>query len=189
MISCSKHAWCSKCQPQISAKISRAMLGNIPWNKGKSKLPGLWSHGEKHGSLTKQWIARTGKGLRGTPGIAKGKEHKKAISLARQRHLENHSSTCRCMPNGKPSSLPKRLAKYLLREFPELIFEKQFGPYRIDVYLPPPYHLAFEADGSYWHGLPGMKKKDKKRDKYLLSNFNLPTIRVQESEIKDWGEL
>ena len=73
-----------------------------------------------------------------------------------------------------------------LTDFPEVIVEKYFGRYRIDAYLPPPYHLAFEADGKYWHTLH--KQKDPgyyhRRDAYLLRKFNLPTVRLTEDEIQ-----
>ena len=68
-----------------------------------------------------------------------------------------------------------------LSEFPEVIPEKQFGRYRVDAYLPPPYHLAFEADGEYWHR--DSADYDEARDAYLLEKHDLPVIRLTEEEI------
>ena len=58
--------------------------------------------------------------------------------------------------------------------------QKAFGRYNVDAYLPPPYHLAFEADGEYWHD----PKKDAIRDTQLLSKFQLPVVRLSERELQ-----
>jgi len=88
---------------------------------------------------------------------------------------------------GSPTTIENFLVDVILAEFPEVIgpSKQHFGHYTVDAYLPPPYHLAFEADGDYWHALyekrdPG---HDARRDAYLLREFNLPTIRITESAI------
>ncbi len=53
---------------------------------------------------------------------------------------------------------------------------------RVDAYLPLPYHLAFEADGEYWHQHP---RRDAARDAYLLKEFSLPVIRINGSELEE----
>ena len=88
---------------------------------------------------------------------------------------------------GSPTTIENFLVDVILAEFPEVIgpSKQRFGHYTVDAYLPPPYHLAFEADGDYWHALyekrdPG---HDARRDAYLLREFGLPTVRITESEI------
>lgn len=83
----------------------------------------------------------------------------------------------------RSSSIARTLVDVVLAEFPVVKEEQPFGPYRIDAYLPPPYHLAFEADGSYWHGLPGARERDERRDAHLLKRFKLPTVRLTEDEL------
>lgn len=83
------------------------------------------------------------------------------------------------------------MARVFLGEFPEVMLEKHFGKYTADAYLPPPYHLAFEADGDYWHPMveenrPGYYAR---RDAELLSRFNLPVVRLTESEIRAAEEV
>jgi hypothetical protein len=51
--------------------------------------------------------------------------------------------------------------------------------------IAPPYHLAFEADGDYWHGNEKQKAKDRRRDGFLKSKFGLLTARLSESELKE----
>ena len=60
--------------------------------------------------------------------------------------------------------------------------ERRFGRFSIDCYLPE-YHVAFEADGTYWHSLPKTIAHDIRRDAELLQEFALPVIRFREDEI------
>lgn len=75
------------------------------------------------------------------------------------------------------------LASFLLDAGFELVPEVTFGRARVDLYEPH-YHLAFEADGDYWHGRSGKAQQDAERDKRLLEDFGLPVIRFWQSEIK-----
>jgi len=78
-----------------------------------------------------------------------------------------------------PSMLQLRVAYRLFGEFPNVIIEAPFGPYRVDIYLPPPYHLGFEVDGTYWH-----KNRDScRRDRYLLETFGLFIVHLDEVEL------
>jgi len=74
----------------------------------------------------------------------------------------------------------------VLVEFPEVRANVRFGRYEVDAYLPPPYHLAFEADGTYWHNRPGDREANERRDAELLLEFNLPVVRLTEEELKKW---
>lgn len=78
-----------------------------------------------------------------------------------------------------PSGIENILRNVILVDFPEVVCEKRFGRFRVDAYLPPPYHLAFEADGEHWHN----KKYDKKRDAELMKRFGLPVVRMSEQEL------
>jgi hypothetical protein len=83
--------------------------------------------------------------------------------------------------NARPSKLQLQIAYLLFHEFPSVIIEAPFDPYRVDIYLPPPYHLGFEVDGTYWH-----KDRDScRRDKYLLETFRLPIAHLSEAELND----
>lgn len=74
------------------------------------------------------------------------------------------------------------LANYLLAVgYDDLALEVPFGRAFIDIYAPNE-HLAFEADGSYWHSLPGRSESDKARDATLMKEFELPVIRFSELE-------
>lgn len=104
------------------------------------------------------------------------------IRKGRIAHLETHASTCKCMGRKRFSALSQTMISLFLSEFPVVEEEKRFGRFFVDAYLPPPYHLAFEADGTYWHSK--RKDFDKKRDAHLLEQFSLPVIRLSEEEIK-----
>ena len=117
-----------------------------------------------------------------------GRKHteksKLKMSIKRRKHLDTHLN-CSCITQASPSNLSKKMIDKYLFEFPEVIAEKRFGRFYIDAYIPHPYHLAFEADGKYWHRLhekenPGFYQR---RDIELLSRYNLPVIRLSENEI------
>ena len=85
------------------------------------------------------------------------------------------------------STRPERiLAEFLYDCGYEFVREQRFGRYRVDFYLPE-YHLAFEADGEFWHGhnerfRPGYYQQ---RDGYLLEQFSLPVVRLTDREIQE----
>ncbi len=57
----------------------------------------------------------------------------------------------------------------------------RFGRFRVDAYLPPPYHLAFEADGTYWHRPESEQaRRDVERDAWLLEHYDLRVVRLTE---------
>ncbi len=85
-------------------------------------------------------------------------------------------------PVWKNTELEARLWKFLVEAGYAIELEKQFGRYRVDVYLPD-YHLAFEADGSYHHSRPGRPEYDSRRDALLLKIFGLPVVRIEEREL------
>jgi len=121
-------------------------------------------------------------------GISLSDEHRARIAEGKRRHSALDLPDCGCafhryQRKRRASQLSQRMADVFLAEFPEVELEKVFGRYRVDAYLPPPYHLAFEADGSYWHSLPGRQEFDAERDVYLLEHFNLPVVRLTEEEI------
>lgn len=67
----------------------------------------------------------------------------------------------------------------------EMVWEYDKGAYSVDLYEPN-YHLAFEADGDYWHNYKETKEPGyfDRRDAYLLKRYNLPTIRFTDMEIR-----
>jgi len=117
-----------------------------------------------------------------------GKRHsRESISKMRQIHIEHlfaGPTSCPCAAHKfptSPTSIELLLQNVILAEFPEVVPQKRFGRFRVDAYLPPPYHLAFEADGEYWHR---SKDRDETRDQLLLQEFRLPVVRLSESEIR-----
>lgn len=73
----------------------------------------------------------------------------------------------------------------------EIIRNKQFGRACVDAYIPE-LHIAFEADGWYWHDRNGRfsnaPEKDARRDANLLEKFNLPVARLTEIELHKIGK-
>src|SRR5690625_7843035 len=70
----------------------------------------------------------------------------------------------------------------LKRSFITFEQEKPFlKRYFIDFYLPE-YNIAVECDGDYWHSLPNVVEKDKRRDTEFKKH-GVEVLRFIESEI------
>lgn len=184
-------------------------MTGIPWNKGltaktdervaRSVKKSAASHrGVKLGPPTLDHCRKLSvahKGMKATVSARRkmssshtGTHHsvaqRKAIAAGARRHAALELPNCKCMMHKSRYStrLSKLMIKLFLSEFPEVVEEKRFGRFRVDAYLPQPYHLAFEADGEYWHSM--RKDKDKARDKMLFEKYGLPVIRLTQQEIK-----
>jgi very-short-patch-repair endonuclease len=81
---------------------------------------------------------------------------------------------------GLPSSLSLKLASLL---GPAIRLEEPFGTYQVDCYDPAD-HIAYEADGAYWHNRPKQRKHDRRRDRRLWLDFGLPVLRIPERFIE-----
>lgn len=64
-----------------------------------------------------------------------------------------------------------------------LVYEKQkpIGWYVCDFYIPK-YNLVIEADGDYWHRIEKVRKRDKRKNSYLLGK-GYKLLRIWESDI------
>lgn len=85
-------------------------------------------------------------------------------------------------PAARPTSI-ELILRSLLSAYPDAQYEVNFGRYRVDAYIPS-LHIAFEADGEYWHDA----NRDGKRDAYLMEQFGLPVVRFTGSELMLIGE-
>ncbi len=171
----------------------RAKLSEI----GKTKCGSKNSFfGRKHSVETRARWSVARKGDKHTPetrakisashlGKQFSAEHIVSMKARAKRHATLDLPDCNCVIHVRMhrfrSQLEKRMINNFLSEFPEVIAEKRFGRYTVDAYLPPPYHLAFEADGTYWHSL--RPEYDEKRDAWLLEHAQLPVVRLSEEEI------
>lgn len=64
----------------------------------------------------------------------------------------------------------------------EYEFQKQIDRLRVDVFVPS-YNLVIECDGDYWHNLPHVRERDRRRDAWLRSN-GYRVVRVWGSKIE-----
>lgn len=87
-----------------------------------------------------------------------------------------------------PNKIEKILRRLVHEEHPEarISYEWRVGRYSIDVFVHD-LDLAYEADGSYWHSLPGIAEKDARRDRDLLER-GIRTIRYGEQELREIGK-
>jgi len=79
------------------------------------------------------------------------------------------------------TKLHKALKIYLRSLGIETKSEVPFGRYCVDEY-DEQNHIAYEADGEYWHSLPGAKERDEKRENYLKREFGLEVVHFTERD-------
>lgn len=69
-----------------------------------------------------------------------------------------------------------------------IIYEKHYtvnGKFIVDAFLPD-HNIVIEVDGSYWHNLDRVKKKDKAENAYL-TKCGYKVIRIPEKEVSDFS--
>ena len=64
----------------------------------------------------------------------------------------------------------------------ETILEKKFGDYFIDIFLPE------IGKGIEWDSIGHYKKRDNKRDKILLNEYDIPVLRITDLKDKELGK-
>ncbi|KKM22554.1 hypothetical protein LCGC14_1624190 [marine sediment metagenome] len=161
---------------ECKTKISNTMKGRTPVEVG-------WNRG-----LTKDTDSRVRKNSENLMGHSITKASKKLMSKKGRDHLTKDPNNCQCGPHSagqRTTRIERVLREVLLSEFPEVVEQKRFGRYVVDAYLPPPYHLAFEANGQYRHNRSGYKERNAARDLELMENFNLPVVRLGEFELRE----
>lgn len=80
------------------------------------------------------------------------------------------------------SGLEKRVKQALDSLGISFISQYKVGRFFIDFFLPP-YSVALEADGWFWHSSEQAKQKDARRDE-ILAQKGIQTIRLSESQIR-----
>lgn len=88
-----------------------------------------------------------------------------------------------------PTKLEDAVGAMVLAAYPGemVVREYRIGRFRADWAIPA-LRLVFEADGSYWHSLPGAAERDTRRDEWLTQQ-GWTVVRVQEQDIKNPDEL
>jgi len=90
--------------------------------------------------------------------------------LIRSKFAKTHkycSRTCRTVGIGKTESYIERKMAAALHDACITVYPQfPFGPYTLDFAISD-IKLAIECDGTYWHTLQEVVKRDKKRDNYL----------------------
>lgn len=185
---CHRHNQTHNLTEEGRKRLVNSLLGN---NHGKG------NKGRTGAIITAETRQKISKNLVGKKKTA---EHIRNMSLGKQAAMTDKlkekqriarvdhmikNPNCQCgmcrLPINK--TRPERILELLLSEFPEIRPQEKFPPYKIDVYIPAPYHLAFEADGEFWH----KPKRDQARDNFLLKKYNLPVIRLTSTELIAMG--
>lgn len=164
-----RHAYCGLCHPDVCRSMSRVLRGRLQPGISAALKGRAWNgHGFSDGYKVKTC----------------GKRHA-YCTLCRPDVSELLSHTERRFKNWRLTRLQLDLAAFLLEAGYELVPEISFGAARVDLYEPT-RHLAFEADGHFWH--QQRCDADAARDRRLLACYGLPVIRFTEDEIRRFSQ-
>ena len=146
--------------PEYREKMSKSMWKDPEYRENMSKMSkSMWEDPEHRENMSQ--AQKT---------IWKDPEHREKMSEAMKGSCQS------------PTSIEITMAKELKAQGIDFEQEYPIDGFRIDFALPE-IKLAVECDGDYWHSLPGIKEKDKRRDK-VLSKLGWTTLRFTETEIK-----
>ena len=169
--------------------------GYTPWNKGKPHMPGV-SKPWKKGFVPKSAFKRTlnfgelpkcpdcGKQL-ATYISKRCKPHAAQVRLdvLRAAGIKGYLKQDRTR---KPTSIETAVYNELKKA--GIVFETQKvvgGKFIVDAYIPS-LNLIIEVDGSYWHSLDRIKKKDKAENAYL-AKCGYKVLRIPEKEVSQFS--
>lgn len=115
-----------------------------------------------------------------------GRERTMQASVARNQIT--CSRECRTVWIGKGNTyIEQEIERILQEECFNYCAQYPINTYTADFYLPD-YYLVIECDGDYWHSLPQVRKKDRRRDAFMRSKeYNI--LRLPEHKIKEDPEL
>lgn len=80
------------------------------------------------------------------------------------------------------SSIEKKVRYALQRAHINFLQEAKIDKYRAD-FLLPQHNIVIECDGDYWHKIPGIEARDKRKDG-LLQRHGYSVVRFTEKEIR-----
>lgn len=80
------------------------------------------------------------------------------------------------------SSIEKKMRYALQKAHISFLQEVPIGKYRAD-FLLPQHNVVIECDGDYWHNIPGIGERDKRKND-LLHEFGYTIVRLKENLIR-----
>ena len=168
--------------------------GHIPWIKGKhhtekhKQKMSLAFKGKKRKPFSEEWKRKISESHKGKK---LSEEHKKKLSLA-IKGKKRSEETKRKMSEWQKGKNNHNYGKHLTGETKRKMSlakkgkhyskeAKRKGIALVDFLLP--NKIIIQADGDYWHNLPGRKNRDINQD-FLLSFKGYKIFRFTETEIK-----
>ena len=83
---------------------------------------------------------------------------------------------------GRRSAIEEMVEKELASMGVAYKSQEKIGPWLVDFYLPE-HRLVIECDGDYWHNRPEVKRRDKRKNKWLIAH-GYTIIRLKEKDIR-----
>lgn len=91
----------------------------------------------------------------------------------------------KCYMHSRKETTPERIVRETLEAIGiKFNQEHKIGRYYADFFIPE-QNLVIEVDGTYWHSLPSVIKRDEAKDEYYKA-MGYKVVRVAESKVKDF---
>jgi len=168
-------------------KISKKLLHNIPWNKGKTGIYSKENIKKMKEKLVKMTQKEKLKYLK--PWIEAGREagQRRWNQMNKEEKLKRVLPMVKASQEANPSSIEKMIWKALDELGFNYKIQVSFNNHKFvaDIYIPA-QRLIIECNGNYWHNyeiFPEKEKRDKAFKKYAKDN-NYRLVELWESEIR-----
>lgn len=109
-------------------------------------------------------------------------KHFQLPSWETRRGKGSFCSKCCFLQYKGESSIEKKVRYALQKAHINFLQEAKIGKYRAD-FLLPQHNLVIECDGDYWHKIPGIEARDKRKDR-SVQELGYSIVRFTEKEIR-----
>ena len=120
-------------------------------------------------------------------GVDNAQKNKTIAEKTKQTMLKKYGVNCGCKlaKNKRTSNGEIELYNFIKENYKDAIHNdySAIGPFELDIFIPS-LRLGIEYDGDYWHNLPNMIRRDKRKN-YVCYKNNIKLIRIKESEWKN----
>lgn len=172
-------------RPEVKARLSEATKLAFQDPETRQRIINASTKG-KNTPEAKKRFSEVAKRRMANPEIKKrilAKWHHNPKRKAERIEVARRGGVASILSQAKENtSIEKAIAEVLQQLGIEYVAQKPLGPFVVDFFIPRA-KLVIECDGDYWHNLPEMKERDKRKDGWLKKQ-GFRMIRIWEHEIK-----
>lgn len=172
-------------KPEVKAKLSEATKRAFQDPETRQRIINASTKG-KNTPEAKKRFSEAAKRRMADPEIKRrilAKWHHSPKRKAERIEVARRAGIASILKQAKENtSIEKAVAEVLQQLRIEYVAQKPLGPFVVDFFIPKA-KLVIECDGDYWHNLPEMKERDKRKDGWLRKQ-GVRIVRIWEHDIK-----